>query len=376
MDCISIQDIVPKERVVGSKKREFKVEKVGNGKIKVSYDAIKGKGPKPFVFPKRVELNEKLAEAVGLYVGDGSFAGHPGHSTFSNKDAELVKLMFDFFLGLGVREADMSIFISYRDGDESKIKKWWANKLGISPDKMQIKKSERHRYSTLGIQVNGVIFKLIFKQLVENVLNLLKLKGELRRGFLRGLFAAEGCIAVKEGYINHMSIAYNSKTETENRDFYRELLKIEDIPTYTRESGNGGEIIIRNWKNYYKLWNIAIADLCKRKEERFVNIMRGLEVFCSLEDGFRKDMFQSFGASQRKIAKILDSYQGNISRNIKGTILLSMEQLITASNFIGKKEFCIKRIIENTNYIRVGRLTTIRNVRNDFLQMLFKLKSN
>ncbi|MFQ5648081.1 MAG: hypothetical protein ACE5FW_02485, partial [Candidatus Aenigmatarchaeota archaeon] len=150
MDCISIQDIVPKERVVGSKKREFKVEKVGNGKIKVSYDAIKGKGPKPFVFPKRVELNEKLAEAVGLYVGDGSFAGHPGHSTFSNKDAELVKLMFDFFLGLGVREADMSIFISYRDGDESKIKKWWANKLGISPDKMQIKKSERHRYSTLG----------------------------------------------------------------------------------------------------------------------------------------------------------------------------------------------------------------------------------
>jgi len=373
---IPIEEIVPKERIVGGKRSTFRIEKQGNGKVKVYYKIIWGKDPKHFVFPEKIELNKRLAEAVGLYIGDGSFGGNQSHSTFSNKDSELIKIVFDFFLDMGVKLSDMTLSITYRKGEENRIKDWWANKLGIKSNTLIIRQSDRHRYSTLGIQVNGAVFKLVFKELVQNVLDLLKSNTELRRGFLRGLFAAEGCIAIKEGYINHISIAYNSKTERENRDFYRELLEIEGIPTYIKEYKGGGEIIIRNWKNYYKLWNIKIADLCKRKKERFTKILQNLEVFCNIEAEFRKNMFKSFGISQRKIAKILNSYQGNISRNIQGTILLSAEQLIMASNFIKKEEISIEKIIENINYIRVGRLTPIRNVRNDFLQTLFELKSN
>ena len=375
-NIINIEEIVPKERIIGSKRRFFRIEKVGNGKAKVYYDPIRGNRAKAFVFPENIELTEKLSEAIGLYVGDGSFRGNDSHSTFSNKDSELVKHIFDFFLHLGVKVSDMTLTITYRNGDKSEIKEWWAKKLHISSNKIQIKKSKRYRYSTLGIQVNGIVFKLIFKQLVRNVLKLLEHNAELRRGFLRGLFAAEGCIAMKEGYINHISVAYNAKTEIRNRDFYRKLLKIEGVSTYIRESLKAGEIIIRNWENYYKLWNMKIAHLCKRKRERFINIIKGLEVFCSLNNEFRKEMFKSFDLYQRDIAKILNSYQGNISRNIKGTILLSIEQLITASYFLKKQKFSIEKIIKNVDYIRMGRLTTIRNAQNDFLQILFDLKSS
>lgn len=39
--------------------------------IIVTYRASKGKGPKPITFPKHIEVDEKLMEGIGLYLGDG-----------------------------------------------------------------------------------------------------------------------------------------------------------------------------------------------------------------------------------------------------------------------------------------------------------------
>ena len=373
--CIDIEDIVPKERVVGSKRSVFKIDRLGNSRAKVYYDPIKGKGPKPFMVPEKLEITERIAEALGLYVGDGNLGANLSHSGFSNKDPELVRLMLNFFYYMGARLSDMTMNINYRNGNKKRIKKWWRNEIGIEKAKIKIRKSGRCRFSVFVIQVNGVIFRIILGNLIEKIVGFLFENADLRRGFLRGLFAAEGCIAVKEGYINHISIAFNPKTEARRRDLYRGLLDIEGIPTSLRESGSKGEIYIRNWVNYYRLWNIGISDACSRKKARFIDIIRNLKVYIVLEDVFRKELFNSLCLTQRGIAKILHSHQGNISRNIKGNILLSVEQIIKLISFLGKKEFSIEKVIDKTRHIRVGNLTTIENIHNDFLQTLFELKS-
>lgn len=210
-----LRDIIPKERIVGSNRREIQVKDIDNDKIRVWYSPIKGNGAKPFNFPRKIKLEGRLAEAVGLYIGDGSLKGSPSHSSFSNKDNDLVKFMVDFFLELGADISDITFHINYRKGNEKNIKGWWSEKINVSSQRFKISQTVRNRYSTMSLQVNGVIFKIVLRALIEEVWTLLENNAELRMGFLRGLFAAEGCFAIKEGYINHVSIAFNPHNELE-----------------------------------------------------------------------------------------------------------------------------------------------------------------
>lgn len=369
---IETKNLIPKERVIGDRRSLFRVKPIWNNKVKVWYDAIRGKGAKPFVFPERINLTGELAEAIGLFVGDGSLRGNQSHSTFSNKDNELVKFILDFFLGLGVGIEDMSLSITYKKGDEERVKKWWGRKLGVKPDKFRIYQSDRSRYSTVDIQVNGAVFKIIFKKIVETILPLLRTSIELRRGFLRGLFAAEGCVCVKEGYINHISIAYNPKTEIELANYYKELFLKENIRTY--DGSRGGEIIIRNWKDYYKLWEMRMFNLCTRKRERFIDIMRELKVGCTLETKFREELFNAFGLYQREIANLFGTYQASISKMVQGEFLPVIEQLIKASDYLGDTKFNKNNIKRNIIHIRIGNLTTLYDYSREFLDYLFELK--
>ena len=99
---ILLKEIIPREIVIGDKKREIEVEKVSQGKIKISYKAVKGPGPKPFTFPEKIVLNKSLGEAIGLYLGDGKTTKlETDHAEFVSKDKELNLFALDFFRFLG-----------------------------------------------------------------------------------------------------------------------------------------------------------------------------------------------------------------------------------------------------------------------------------
>ena len=64
---------------------------------------------------------------------------------------------------------------------------------------------------------------------------------------------------------------------------------------------------------------------------------------------------------QKDIAKIIGSWQANVSRTVDGTHLLKIEQLIKLSKY---SSFNKKDMLNNIKYFRVGSLTKL-NLNND-----------
>jgi predicted transcriptional regulator len=372
---IFIENIIPKEILISGKKVKIETEK-SKGKIKVFYKAIKGKGPKKFIFPESILVNGKLGEFIGLYVGDGKTTKNEiRHAEFVSKDKELNFLVLSFFKNLGVRNEDFTFKINYSFGEEEKIKREWIDALRISPEKVRIKKSYRYRFSTLRIQVNGTIFRLILDSLIKEVIDQVKQNAGLRRGFLRGVFAAEGTIAIRDNYINYISISYNPSTEMKQRDLYRDLFCIEDIKVVIKErKGNRGDIVISNWNNYLKLWQLGIFDICERKKERFLEMLKKVKICFVIKKRFLSDIFESLSMSQKETAELLGTYQASISRMINGDFLLQLEQIYEISKILKKHEF-FSEIIKNIKNVRFGPNTYIESFSNDFVNMLFELRT-
>jgi len=373
---VFLENIIPKEIAIGNKVRKIEVEKLPEGEIKIFYKAVKGAGPKPFTFPEMIALDENLGAAIGLYLGDGKTTElEIRHSEYVSKDKELNLFMLKFFRYLGAKNDDFTFSINYRYGDKEEIKKEWSNALGIPKEKFRIHKSERYKFSTVHIQVNGIVFRLVLDSLIKEVINHLKEKEDLRKAFLKGIFAAEGTIAVRDNYINYISISYNPSTERERRDLYRDLLSMEGIQTIIKERrGNKGDIIASNWNNYYGLWKINIFNLCKRKDERFLQMLKKVKVCFVFEKEFVSELFGSLSMNQREIAKLIGTYQASVSRMTKGSFLLRIEQIHKLSQELNQEEFSVKNIRKHVKVVRMGPNTYLKEPSDEFLDLLFELR--
>jgi DNA-binding transcriptional regulator WhiA len=107
-----------------------------------------------------------------------------------------------------VENKDITFSIQYRDF-KPKVNNV-AHIFSFDSSRITIRYSESHKFSAYHIQINGAVFRLVFERFLDWFLNSNFLENEdLRRGFLRGVFAAEGCVAVqwKEMYINDIEFS-------------------------------------------------------------------------------------------------------------------------------------------------------------------------
>jgi hypothetical protein len=80
------------------KNKELVIENLTEKKIKIWYKASHATTLKPFILTKEVEINQKLAEGIGLYCGDGNLNSKSlRHITFTSTDHDIGKFMFNFF---------------------------------------------------------------------------------------------------------------------------------------------------------------------------------------------------------------------------------------------------------------------------------------
>lgn len=318
---------------------------------------------KPFVLPSSIPIDQRCVEALALFLGDGDpHRKDKNHLSYSSKDKDLII----FFLGFlrqyfYIKNKDITVSVFYKKKDPHIIKEW-SSILHVDRRKIFTKQSSRHRNQTCVIQVNGVIFRKLFDAFVEKIITRRLLRIPIfRRAFLRGLFAAEGCIGIDflsgKPYISQVSysISFVEKTLESLICFCLDLEKIH-YRVYYREESSSTDIIISNWENYLKLWWIGTFNLCKRKKYKFFKVARNIDIYAHLHANFRKKFFQSIHLYQAELATIIDSWQANVCKTIRGKHLLRMEQfkeLIPYSNY-NKVD-----ILKNTAYFRIGSLTKI-----------------
>ncbi|MBI1979114.1 MAG: LAGLIDADG family homing endonuclease [Candidatus Aenigmarchaeota archaeon] len=325
-------------------------------KNKRMYRKIGGTDPRPFILPMSINLDEEFAEAVGLYLGDGKTTENDAqHLEFSNKDPDIIIFMLDFFIYRFLVSLDrMTISIKYRHGSEIKILEKWSSVLKIPEDKFKISYQSRNRHDTVSIQINSAILRKMFIKIISESLQIIKSDKLLRRGFLRGYFAAEGNIGFKgkDNYLEYIGFSYNASKETYLREFCISCLNLEGIEARYKEDENEGLIYINKWKNYYKLWLIKMFDRCERKKIAFQKILFTREIYCDLNDGFRIKLLTS-GLTQDKVAKMIDSWQSNICRTIEGKHLLRLYQIKTLSEY---HKISNEEMFNNIIKIRIGNM--------------------
>ena len=318
---------------------------------------------KAFIFPKQITIDEQFIEGIALYLGDGDFHRiEKNHTTFSSKDKDIVRHYLDFlrkyFL---IKNEDVSFILRYKK-ENIFLKEEWGKVLDINPLKFLTYHAKRNKEETGNIQVNGLIFRKLFECIIQKIIfsGIFK-KKSLRRAFLRGIFAAEGSVGIdreEKSYI--VQIAFSTGIhEKILHKLIQTALEQEEIRFRTDYgiNDNSCDIIITNWKYYLKLWDIDLFSMCKRKKDGFEEIAKKLEIYLELEEKFRNSFFRSIALKQKIIAKLIDSWQGNVSKAQAGIILLRVEQI----KILIPYSSCSKeRILSNTKNMRVGSLTKIK----------------
>lgn len=311
-----------------------------------------GHNRKAFSFPFKIDIDLQLAEAVGMILGDGDMHRvEKRHFTYASKDADLSLFVLNFLRDrLFVKNKDITFTLQYRDitPEVNKL----ADILDIDEKMVKIRFSERHNYPTLQMQVNGVVFRSVLEKLVNNFIQSDFLTNpKLRRGFLRGLFAAEGCVGIQysEMYINQIEFALSEK-EIDLLTLLEAALAHEEIifkKVYYSKTHHVS-VIIQNWKNYLKCWNIGLFDRCARKKAKFLSVVRDSKVFAVVDSSDLKKLSERY--SQRDLAVLIGSWQGNVCRVLQGKFLLTLRQIkiLEEKGF----NFSIKKL-------RIGNLTEL-----------------
>ena len=318
------------------KDKEVLIKKLPAGKIEISYKNIGYRTSNrlfPVVLPRSIEIDKEFSEAIGLYLGDGMTSKNTITMVqFTNKDFDICRFMIEFFKKkFNIPLDDIDLDISYRFGSEKNVLEKWSKVLCIMPEKFKIYKADENYFDeTLHIRINGTVFRKIFQHIIENYLQEIKEISELRRGFLRGYFAAEGSISSyrRPGQLmSSISFSYNAQKEGWLRNFCIDCLREESIDSNYKDEGSKGKIIICNWSNYQKLWNIIVFERCKRKKDLFESLVKKLKIYLELDDKFRSDLFKGLGMTQDGIAKLVSSSQPNVSQIMRGVQPIRFEQL-------------------------------------------------
>jgi predicted XRE-type DNA-binding protein len=367
---INITKLVPKN---------WEIKDLGKN-IELCYKATKGKGPKSFVFPKEIMVDERFMEGIGLFLGDSDLnRKEKSHITYCSKDKDISEYALNFLKKYFLVDIkDITFTVQYKQKNK-KLEEEWSNYLDIPKEKILTRFSDRHGNECIHIQVNGTVFRKMFEIVIGNVLKMDFMGNPvLRRAILRGLFAAEGNIGIdykeKKDYISQITFDLHRK-ETHIEKIITSCLDIEGIKykVVNRENRNSKEIIIFNWNNYKKFWEMNLFDLCHRKKNKFLEIMHNLKVSCFLEDDYRKELFNQQRLKQKEIAKIINSWQGNVSKTIKGELGLILEGFCKLN-----KRISYQGPLDKIIKINIGSLTTLENNEENkqFIEYLYNIKAN
>tara|TARA_Y100000310_G_C20621858_1_gene783778 strand:+ start:79 stop:765 length:687 start_codon:yes stop_codon:yes gene_type:complete len=226
------------------------------------------------------------------------------------------------------------------------------------------------------MQIGGLIFRYFFGEIVKKLLaiDLLEDAG-LRRGFLRGLYAAEGGMGVvkSQNYIAYIAFHFSYENEQSLSALVKRLLSMEGISSREIIRKDKGEryLQITNWRNYHLCWKIDLFRLNKRKELKFLRKLKITRFSCSLGSKLRRELlFQSL-SSTRELALRLGVSEANVRLLRRGkTSFFNIEYLIKLAQMAS---IPLSEIKNSLIEFRVNDVTRIDD--RDFIDFAFGLKS-
>ncbi len=316
-------------------------------KLYVWYRKPQGGKIVEFRFPKTIDINKEFIKDLALCLGDG--LNNPNkkntHCSFSNKNIDLIKLVYGWWQDLGVPKEKINVYAFANSQSNIKsIKNKIATELNCKSIKVYT--SDRHKSFTVFIQSGNSIFQSFYLNLFNKLKKDISTNSELRRAFLAGLFAAEGHVKHSiYGTLESISYSFNPKTEYKIAKFVKLCLKKENIISKISE----GLIYFCNYEQMLRFFLLGITKLHNDKENKFKHLCKNIDLTIHFKNGFLNQLDY---LSQIKLAKELGCSQSTISQNIKNK---RFNLNLFKSAF---PKFTNKEIIKNIDfaYVRTSKI--------------------
>jgi len=281
-------------------------------KLYVWYKKPQGGQIVEFNFPKTITIDSRFIQNLALYIGDG--LNNPSkintHCNFSNNNLDLIKLIYDWWLELGIQKEKINVYACTSEGDMQEIENIIKNK--IKCEKVKVYVYPLHRIPTIIIQIGNSIFQAFFLNLFTNLKSKIFADVILRRAFLTGLFAAEGHVKHSVyGTIESISYAFNPKTELALAKFVCDCLSLENITAKISK----GQVYFCNYAQMLRFFLRGIINLHKNKKIKFEKLIKNADVTLHFNQKFLEKAINK-NISQHKLAKNIGCSQASISHNL------------------------------------------------------------
>jgi len=353
--------IIDVEKLV---QENWEIERLGNN-MRVSYvNKSRGSSPRPFILPRKIKVDKEFVEAIAMYLGDGKLSADMCHLDFTSKDKDMIKMVLRLFLDRFNLQVDgIRHTLTYRELKEDSIV-GWSKYLGVPENLINLIQSNRHRAECFAMQIGGVILRTIFGSITEEVLKSEIYKDEtLRRAFLRGLFAAEGNIAINRqtNYIVCMQFCLHIN-EDEIAHLVVKSLDLEGADYVIKKTETDKSMTIRftGWRNYYKAWRMSLFDCSARKKQLFLDKVKRTKFFFGLKKDFIKRLLDSSGWTHRQICLKLGIDPVILCHlNTGRTQFINKENLLKLADF---NNIPLEEVKKNIIALRVNRTTVLEDL--------------
>ena len=252
------------------KHREVFVKEEGNF-IEIKCNKIRP--PRPIKIKKKLILDDKFFEIIGLYFGDGiNIRNESGERRvgLANSCLKLQKIWIYFLENLGIGKDKLYAQIQIGkniDLPSHQIFNYWVGKTQIPFQrfckKINVKEVNTKKFGLLAANFNNGIFRPIFDNLFDFALDLCNDNKKFNQAFLRGLFAAEGYVFVnKRESLAWLDIPIK---DLDRRCFVKNLFQNIGVKSTER----GERLIITHHKNFKICSNFGLANLHPEKSIKF-----------------------------------------------------------------------------------------------------------
>lgn len=280
MRTIDLAEFVPKITPGGKEILLYKDE----AKI-IFYTAVKGwsngKWPKEIALKRFIMLDALTFEGLGLWEGEG---GKNKGLYFGNSSQELVAHFLRFTEArLGIFRGEFKVTVNAPDIGAN-LREKWSKTLQIPLRNFtSVCLDTRMNLEYAQIYLNSVILSGLMKNLQKKMKPTILSSEENTAAFLRGLFAAEGSVILKEsGVLFHIDF---SAKDPDAVQFYKECLDRLGIK-HGKYTVQDQKFPIYGWRNFKRFKELGIHTLHPEKRAKFelgfanykrVNVLHGEE---------------------------------------------------------------------------------------------------
>lgn len=264
MKEIDITDWISKTEL---EKRKMKIIKERDSFMIRSYKSI------PVKFPRLLKIDHDLGIFVGLILTEGMQSKtKKSRNTFTlmNTDPDVIKVclrLLESLFSIRPEIPKMAIYLPPSMKDNGiEVEKGWRRNLHID-EHAEIKRylQKDLKRSKFSVFIYRSTFRFVTDIVIEESLKYLNEK-EFRRGFLRGVFCAEGSVELRKKSLHFVNF---SQCNDKNRSLIKKALMLSGIRFKERLNPHSKGIRISHMDNFEKIDNLEICTISKRKQRKF-----------------------------------------------------------------------------------------------------------